>query len=150
MHNSLIPHAHWPSEVKGFQGWGVRHFDNDTGEEKRYDVLSGNRVLLVPALVAFLGMEQVSDGEESGKEHAAETARICAIRSGSTLFGGGMGRSIEMNVGEISKRLRMCTEFLHFRATGDQRYCPAGPRDASSKIACISLSGRARESTNDS
>jgi hypothetical protein len=94
MHNSLIPHAHWPSEVKGFQGWGVRHFDNDTGEEKRYDVLSGNRVLLVPALVAFLGMEQVSDGEESGRSMLRRQREYVPYAQGVLFSAEGWGEAL--------------------------------------------------------
>ncbi|RMZ72078.1 Indoleamine 23-dioxygenase [Pyrenophora seminiperda CCB06] len=58
LHDKFIAHSIWLSRIQGFFGWGAGHYNTETNEWEKYDGLSGNQLLLFPAMDAFLGIEQ--------------------------------------------------------------------------------------------
>lgn len=72
---SRVSHSVWLSYGQGFQAWGVGRMVN--GELIKYDGLSGNHVLFVQALDAFLGLDRYLTDEQTMKYIPFRQRELC-------------------------------------------------------------------------
>jgi len=116
VHDAKIARSVWLSRVQGFQAWGAGYQNKTTGEWVKFDGLSGNQVLLFQVLDAFLGLEAYLPQEVQEMNVPALQREFCAA-VGKHAFRHILGEEgvegqIKVEIGEIVKRLRVCSHSL--------------------------------------